>query len=616
MSSINVGGLLLNSLSTGFTVNHSIGELVDNSNDASATRINMHIQKNITIVDTDYPHVFVHADNGKGMNAQEFETAFVLHERKEASNGKQGRYGIGGKEALFVLTQLQHTPIIISRKNGELHFVEIDLKEIMKKNVYSYSVNKMEEKKKHIEYKTIWDTYAIDKKQDGTVFFIPCDKMKHKKLCENMGTTHLEENLEYYLNLSYNILAQKGIFLTVLFDEKTVVIKGTDPLSWPSIQKDYKAEEKITVWQHPDTKEIHAVFKNGKNKDAILNADNTQNEKFSNKDFKKIGIVNIKFAFSKDRWVTEDKKTIVGIQKDIALQYKTGASTRESMDGRYYYRNEKCIKHVPKIAKKSGDHDTRDFYDHTRTIVQFPVEMDEIFNVELNKSTINEIHETLRRTIYEELEKKFIQKLVKDYKKSLAAKEETDSEYESDSDSEVETPKNKNQVVSKPSSQKTTPPVSKVENTKVNSVTAPSAKPLSAPTNIHVPEEKPIPSKSTIQTRSPSPLPKPQPQAQVQAQSFSSNPTNVSTSPQQGTQVNEFPIVPKPNPPAQITVPEHTRSVPMGKKDAIGHIHALFTTYAPIIETLYESSTNEAKREFTKIYEACETIKTFLEKNE
>lgn len=112
--SINHVGMLENMLDSGFTTLHCLNEDLDNSLGAGATRI-----RTILITNGQTPQLVI-SDNGKGMILEELRQAYVLHNRKSATNHKQGRFGIGGKHALAHFTQLKGKTLTLTRPKEDM----------------------------------------------------------------------------------------------------------------------------------------------------------------------------------------------------------------------------------------------------------------------------------------------------------------------------------------------------------------------------------------------------------------------------------------------------------------------------------------------------------------
>lgn len=101
------------------------------------------------------------ADDGIGLNAEEMCEALTI-KRQTQANGSSGAYGTGMKS---MWDYLARTPGIISRKDGKLSWCFYN-----EEGGKEWKLTVHEEGDKGTETtKTLWETYAINPHEDGTV---------------------------------------------------------------------------------------------------------------------------------------------------------------------------------------------------------------------------------------------------------------------------------------------------------------------------------------------------------------------------------------------------------------------------------------------------------------
>jgi hypothetical protein len=100
----------------GFTPAKCLSELIANSLD-SMDRVPLHREYKKTIVFAVFPETVRMIDNGFGMNSDDAERMFALHNENHASDKSRGVSGVGAKPSLSLLGNRQET-ILFTRVNG------------------------------------------------------------------------------------------------------------------------------------------------------------------------------------------------------------------------------------------------------------------------------------------------------------------------------------------------------------------------------------------------------------------------------------------------------------------------------------------------------------------
>lgn len=247
-NSINISGMMMNMLSSGFDTIDCIGELIDNSIGAHAKNIHIHL----------LDHLVIFVDDGEGMNRDDLNKCYCLHERKDASDTRSGYFGIGSKHAKIHFTQYQFANTTISKKKDtDLMEIEADWKTAVEKGTYYPQAHKISS-----DSKEMWDNYSISQKH-GTLDIIPCDDKIYKELCEKTNDIINKLSITYY-----DYLLKNNISFIVKNNEQK--LKSTDPISWAKATTENKQEVVIEIWKNKSTGNIYTFYKKG-NKMGYLN---------------------------------------------------------------------------------------------------------------------------------------------------------------------------------------------------------------------------------------------------------------------------------------------------------------------------------------------------------
>ncbi len=378
-NSINISGMMMNMLSSGFDTIDCIGELIDNSIGAHAKNIHIHL----------LDHLVIFVDDGEGMNKEELNKCYCLHERKDASDTRSGYFGIGSKHAKIHFTQHQFANTTISKKKDtDLMEIEADWKEAVDKGTYYPQAHKISS-----DSKEMWDNYSISQKH-GTLDIIPCDKKIHTELNDKIDEIINKLSITYYEYLIKNNIS-------FFIDSKENKLKSYDPISWAKATNENKKEQILEVWKNKLTGNIYTFYKKG-NKIQYLNTydkpiRNDYNYPLEN--CEQISTITIKSVYI-NSWTS-----------NMDLGHELG--------GIYLKRSGKILDHFKCSIKNAGDYHYRNFLSIARHLVIFNSSLDKEFQVQINKSHIKEadINENIRETI-KKLTESFSKDLFTKFKKT------------------------------------------------------------------------------------------------------------------------------------------------------------------------------------------------------
>ena len=133
-------------------------ELIDNSKDAGATKVN------VTVLGTEknnYVDQVVIADNGVGMCESTLEGSYHLGFEREYSPHDIGKFGLGGTKSCLEKADRKRT--VTCEDGKRLSSRSYDMDEVKKENLFfSFSFEEP-------RAKDLWDEYSIDSDNSGTV---------------------------------------------------------------------------------------------------------------------------------------------------------------------------------------------------------------------------------------------------------------------------------------------------------------------------------------------------------------------------------------------------------------------------------------------------------------
>ncbi len=365
-NSINISGMMMNMLSSGFDTIDCIGELIDNSIGAHAKNIHIHL----------LDHLVIFVDDGEGMNKEELNKCYCLHERKDASDTRSGYFGIGSKHAKIHFTQHQFANTTISKKKDtDLMEIEADWKEAVDKGTYYPQAHKISS-----DSKEMWDNYSISQKH-GTLDIIPCDKKIHTELNDKIDEIINKLSITYYEYLIKNNIS-------FFIDSKEHKLKSNDPISWAKATTENKQELVIEIWKNKSTGNIYTFYKKG-NKMGYLNTYE-----------KKLGKKKDTFSFDYNYPLENCEKINTITMKSVYIDsWKNNLDEAHSLGGIYLKRSSKILDHFKCSIKNSGDYHYRNYVTIARHLIIFNSSLDKEFQVQINKSHIKE--SDINQNIYE-----------------------------------------------------------------------------------------------------------------------------------------------------------------------------------------------------------------------
>jgi hypothetical protein len=396
-------GTIQNMLNQGFSERACISENIDDSLGAKATVVRIQLDTK--------SRVLIHSDNGKGMNKQECFEAHCLNSRKDKSRDRQGRFGIGRKQAQAVMTNLDATSKTLTKskcsspneENGE-GVIELDInwKECIEKDIYEVQPHDIT-----VKSLPIWTKYAIDPKMTGTVTMIPCSSKIFESLLHQINTKNIQESLIFHFGRTYyKYMEEDGLKIQVFVDGKEIPLVPINPLLPAYTEKNTRVVHPLAVLSNKEG-QLRVYYKNeaGESVYRDFTASTPGKQMLGDipKEWMLIGRIDLTciylipeklvscFKIDTSRYIIPTDEGKSGIQ-----------DLRSFLCGSYYSRNGKVITRFGIQKPSSGD---RAHYKYHQDIIQFIAfdsDLDDFFDIQVNKSKIDvenvggEIRQTIR----------------------------------------------------------------------------------------------------------------------------------------------------------------------------------------------------------------------------
>jgi hypothetical protein len=391
----------------------SISELYHNSYDSGATRVNMYC-KTIPATEEDIEEKwFVFEDNGTGMSMEIMEQYLTLlnvekDKNKKDNEGQHGKYGFGGKQAIFQLSGITNTDksdraYVLSKQKGCVAVCcEFDISKLLEKGWTS----------------SIEACLLSDTGNSGTGFRT-CVKRRAPELNNNEfhGTVilikmnnQLEslfadiENIKYHTSINfYKCLDTCGFWCGISPNSLTKV-EMYDPLHYDEVDPKYKKE--VTVKCYEDTNNNRYFVINRGDVDITSTTNKKQNVYMSDgKDFVKFEVKNTT-EIGQFKMYTSMLYYYYGIDKYIEGDKVPDIYERENCI--YLCRNDSIIgtyeKIKHKVVRTSRIENTSQWM-RVRISIESTSDlthtMDNIFGINMNKGSImyNSLPEILQKTL-------------------------------------------------------------------------------------------------------------------------------------------------------------------------------------------------------------------------
>ena len=360
---------------------------IENQLDVKAPQIQISLNKGTKTS----PPLILFADSGPGMTPEQLKASRRLFNRKEASDEKNGCFGIGGSVASSQLTKLQGKATRLSKIQGApLNQLTLDYPTITKKDEYELHVHEAT-KAMH----DLWDKYALNK-EHGTLDILECPDsvvadMVAKLPGENLGRMYADYLAE---GTKISVMADGKLLLNLVAEDVN------DEKNATHVEK-----YEVAVWTKGPGPTVVVQFKNGKGQQIYV--DKVDGKQRSG-DLVKEGFLKM--------------GTIVCTSSIRFTLPKNDNNWRQEQGGCYLKRVKKIVERYPIIFPNSGDFNEREIKAASRHVWKFPTSLDALMGVEINKSRVNKgnIHPLIFTTL-EDLADKFSGRFWKTTKPKVAA---------------------------------------------------------------------------------------------------------------------------------------------------------------------------------------------------
>ena len=348
---VDYSGLVQDLLEFGFTTPHVLSEVIDDNFGAGATNIEFHI--NTT------EHEMLIVDNAKGMTKDELVLSHRLFRRSEASDERQGRFGIGSKVAKVLLTQHRHPTTVVSKTaTSEINQITVDWNKAVTNSILELIATEASRRNEDL-----WNKYCTD---SGTVARIPL----HPKIEKELIASLEDGSFQKYFSRMYSKDLLEGKVIKFLYDSKGVILTPTDILELDTCT--FKQSTMIEVYEKDD--DIRLYFVNGNGEKVYKNAEGNQAHDEPT-GFTLVGKMKIDSA----------------IKSQIEKKETEKWTDWEADDGGIFIRRmNKVIEQIPIPPTTSGDYGWRCLMNSSRHLVSFNSSLDSYFGIEINKSHIKE----------------------------------------------------------------------------------------------------------------------------------------------------------------------------------------------------------------------------------
>ena len=414
--SIYIPGMLRGKLAAGFSNLHCMMELFDNAESAQAKNIKEYLDtvKKCLII----------ANDGNGIDGRAgLERAVCFYKDSEPSE-KHGRYGIGLKHALIQFTQLMKRATIITcpekpnysekktieenRDNRKLYQIEIDFPTIMKEEFLHFKAQGADR-----AAEKLWEQYAIDRYNTGTVIHIPCEDNVFSELLMMAQSTDIKTSLRYQLGITYQNYLKKNHTLTLQIDDTSVNIVRIERLFDDQVPKDDRIQAELTICRDSQRNIRVYVTRDKKQGYYIQSNPNVNRLKFvpeaPSDDWTPFGKMTLCATYIDD-WIAKQRPSLeangIVLSDNMSIQ-----EIRTFLGGAAIERNGKIVSIIPPTKATSGDTARYKYVEEQHWSFSYtPIHenrwieneriytLDNLLGIEVNKSRID--HSQINKNIW------------------------------------------------------------------------------------------------------------------------------------------------------------------------------------------------------------------------
>lgn len=387
-SNISPSGTIKNLLNLGFTPQHAIQEIIDNSLDAESERVRIRL-------DTTSNTVYVD-DDGKGMDIQQLTDALRINNVKPASENI-GLRGLGLKAGQCVLSNEEFLTVILSKTATTSRCeIDADWPGAVKNDIWDPRASRGSE-----EYKPLWEAGCLNP-EHGTTMKIPMPEAKFKELLEALPDLLKE------LARTYETFLDSGRTITMEVDGVVQSLDRSTCLNWNNTPVHLRNEVVIAVLRKPTSNETRVYYHHENTRpawtDMVHDNPTTDAKPKLIRDYQSAledGFVQIASMKLRNAYNPQWNPPEAG---GMRLPYIPGYIAP--------CRDKRFLQSMKVEFGLSGDYEARRLWASTRHGIEFSHTADELIGVQVNKSdlTPENIHPLLLETV-QKLAKKWASKI-------------------------------------------------------------------------------------------------------------------------------------------------------------------------------------------------------------
>jgi len=347
---VDYSGLVQDLLEFGFTDQHVLSEVIDDCFGAGAKSIQFEINNlnEMRII-----------DDAKGMTKDELVLSHRLFKRTEASDERQGRFGIGSKVAKVYLTQHRKPTTVVSKTaDGEINQITVDWNKAVTHGILELMATEASRRNEDL-----WNKYCT---VAGTVQYIPL----HPKIEKEIIASLEDGKFQKYFSRMYSKDLLDGKTIKFQYNDKEVNLTGTDILELDTCT--FKQTTEVEIWQKED--DIRCYYLNGLGEKVYMNDTGTQSRDAPT-DYYLAGKMTIDSAINSQIIKKENEKW---------------TDWKDEDGGIFIRRMNKVIEQIPIPPTTSGDYGWRCLLNTSRHLISFNSNLDGFFGIEINKSHLKE----------------------------------------------------------------------------------------------------------------------------------------------------------------------------------------------------------------------------------
>jgi hypothetical protein len=231
---INIEGFVKSMTTKGFTPEHSLSEFIDNALDAGATKVKLHLYCGEVSPLTGVNEPFlVCSDNGRGMDFAKLDDCLTVHNISDASDAKNGLYGVGLTHGLATISNQEGESVILSNTNScSTNEMRVNWSKVLESRTWNPCASDMT-----VKYHQATNTYGIPGAVSGTVLLTSVNSSINNNILAS-STEIINE-----LRVKYAEYLKNGVNITMKFGtDDEVSLIPIDPLNVEVAQSDAESK--------------------------------------------------------------------------------------------------------------------------------------------------------------------------------------------------------------------------------------------------------------------------------------------------------------------------------------------------------------------------------------